>query len=185
MRGRLIQTLAATVVAVLLGATLSCAKDPRYSPRTVSPLPSPHRHSSPSTTVGTSDEEQVRSIYLEFAVKNWAAERLPPEDRRVYLARWMTEPALSRFVVGMERLRRQGRLDVGTSVPHVFAVSIRRSTALVDDCSDNSNLRTIDKAGRVVDRGKRNTWYITTLKRTAAGWRVSDTRRKEQSCVGK
>lgn len=132
-----------------------------------------------------SDEEQVRAIYHEFAVKNWAAERLPADQRRAYLAAWMTEPALSRFVAGMSRLRKQGRLDVGTSVPHVFSVSTWKNTALVNDCADNSNLRTIDRAGKVVDRGRRSTWYLTTLKRTKDGWRVSDTRRKEQSCAGK
>lgn len=186
MRWSLRQTAAFGAIVILLTASSACAKDPRYSPTTLSPAPSRNNSSgvsSPTSTSAMSDRSQIRSLYNEFAVKSWSAETLPKERRRAYLAKWMIDPALSRFVNGMERLRRRGQRDVGIISPHVFAISIHGNSAQVQDCSDDSGLRTVNSAGKTIDRGKRNTWYVTSLRRTANGWRVYDARRKEQSCV--
>lgn len=170
---------------VLLAATSACRNDPHLSPTTVSPLPSAVS-ASPTTsgTYGLSDADQVRAIYKEFAVENWAAERLPQSKRRSYLARWMIDPALARYVEGMALLRKRGRIDKGRPVSHLMGVRVSRNTAVLNDCSDQSKVTTVTSKGKVVDRGARHTWLVVTMKRTATGWRVSDTNIRDKSCAG-
>lgn len=173
------------VAAVVLAATTACGNDRHSSPTTVSPLP-PAVSASPTSsgTYGLSDGDQVRVIYREFTIENWAAEKLPPAKRRAYLARWMIDPALSRYVEGMAQLRDEGRIDKGKPVSHLMGIRINQNTAVLNDCSDQSTVTTVTSKGKIVDRGDRYTWLIITMKRTSSGWRVSDTNVRDTSCAG-
>lgn len=184
MRGRHKQTAAIVAIAVLLAATTGCGEDSGYHPTTVSPVPSgAGDSSSPSGTDGMSDEDQIRTLYNEFAVENWTAEKLPASQRRSYLERWMIDPALSRYLDGMAQLRKRGRIDKGKPVPHVKRIKINGKTAILVDCSDQSGIETVTSSGKVVDRGERYTALTVTMRRTASGWRVSDTDIGDKRCA--
>lgn len=132
-----------------------------------------------------SDREQIRAIYSEFQRKSLAASRLSKSRRRQYLGRWLIEPALTEWVSGMEQLRKTGEYDTGAGKPHIFAIIIGGSKAELDDCTDETSIRTIDRSGKVVSRGKRHTWNVTRFRRTTAGWRIYQQGYKDESCVGK
>lgn len=190
MRGILRHTAAATCIAAVLGASAACTEDPRNSPATLSPLrstkpASPSATATATSTIGTSDREQIRAIYSEFELKSLAASRLSKSPRRRYLGRWLIEPGLSQWVNGMEQLRKAGQYDTGAGKPHIFAIIIRGDKAELDDCTDESSIRTVDGSGRVISKGQRHKWNVTGLKRTAHGWRIYQQSYKDESCVGK
>lgn len=187
MRGSLRQTAVTIGIIASLGAMSACAKDGRYSPTTLSPVPSASKSSpTPTTpdTAGLSDREQVRTIYLDFAVNFPRAERMEPSKRRRFLSQWMAEPLLSEFLKGMDKQIRAGNHAHGRRYPDIFSIRIAGRDARVDDCVDESKVYIrSDKNGKVVRRGKPNLWQVADLSKTSHGWRIVGIDAKEKPCV--
>lgn len=185
MRGLPAQTLAVASIFVLAACITACREDPRYSPTTVSPLATASGlPSSPDSTgtTGMSDRGQIRAVYLAYATRYQDGERMPLTRRRKFLAQWMSEPALSDYVNGMERQAASGERSHGRDQPHIMSIVVKGPKGTVDDCLDETNVSIVNKAGKVIRRGKKNIWTVTNLKRTPAGWRVTQVDTRDKSC---
>lgn len=186
MRGGFGQTLAVGSIITLLASVPACTDDPRRSPTTVPPLPtvsnSPHS-SDPSDTTGMSDKGQIRAIYLAYATRYQEGERMPLTKRREFLAQWMSEPALTDYVNGMEEQTASGQRSHGRDRPHIMSIEIKGVEATVNDCLDETKVSITNKAGKVVRRGKKNIWTVTVLKHTSPGWRVTQVDTRDKPCT--
>lgn len=129
-----------------------------------------------------SDKEQVRTIYLAYATHYQEGERMPLSERRKFLAQWMSEPALSEYVNGMERQVASGERSHGRDRPHVMSIVVAGAKATVDDCLDETKVSITNRTGKVVRQGKKNIWTVTDLKRTSTGWRVTEVDTRDKRC---
>lgn len=173
------------MASVLLAvSTASCSDDAGRKPATLPPVTPSSISPTPATTEGLSDKEQVRAVYVAYVAGYPKGERMSPRERREYLAQWLIEPVLTRYVDGMERQAKEGQVSEGKRVVRIFSIKVAGKTAHVDDCADESGVSLKDaKTGDIVKKGKPNVWAVATLKKTSAGWRISNTDANEESCA--
>jgi hypothetical protein len=181
-------------LAVLVALVFSACSndDPKYRPGTLPPLsPSDSTSGAPSPapsasgTQGMSDRQQVRTMYLDFIGHYPAVQKQPEGRRQQFLSTWMVDPALSAMKHSIDRqLANHERVD-GLAVPHIMSIRVTGTSAVVNDCADQSRVRTVDtRTGRTIDDSTSpTTWLVTWMKKTAAGWRVSRLGYRDKSCV--
>lgn len=180
MRG-ILRTWSVAATAVALATTLSACGEEDKPVTLPSLTPSP----TPTTTTGLTDEEQIRTIYTEYAVSWMDAQDLPEAKREEFLAQWTADPHRATILQGLTDQEKHHQHLAGKPVTHIFSVRITRSMAIVDDCSDGRKVvRKDTKTGKVVERFDRY-WYVAGFKRTKHGWRMYKNDLKDESCAGR
>lgn len=176
----------------LLGLLAACTSVPEDKPGTLPPL-SPNATTatsrSPSASDADLDVKTARGFYtsyLRFLSHEWTVQSMPAAARKNELNRWMVDPQLSRSLTATEAARRRNYRTVGPYLPHILSLTVRGSQATINDCIDNSKVRTEDsRTGRVIagSVGHGHFWAVTILAMTTSGWRVRDTYKKAKRCA--
>lgn len=193
MRGSYLRSCV-LVTAIALLAVAGCGPGEREKPATLPPVtpgdsssgetsiqsPSP----SATTTHGLSDEEQVRAIYVAFLARYREGQDMQKVERKRHLSQWMTDPALSSTVEGIEEQRKAHKRSYGEFTPHIMSTKLSGDTATVNDCVDQSDFVLKNTRTGKIEGGESpdRFWSVATLEKTPSGWRVSFTKVKDESC---
>ncbi|MQA81809.1 MAG: hypothetical protein GEV10_25610 [Streptosporangiales bacterium] len=179
-----------SMVMVLLVATVaSCMGDPREQPATLPPVTAVTRTPSTATPTVADDaaaENAVRAVYLDFLANRNRTTRIPPDRVHREVARWLTDPELSKSLDSLAAARKQHLRNSGLIKPDIMSITVDGATARLEDCMDKSATYLVDsRTGRRIagSAGSADVWAVSDFKKTAEGWRISSTSSKYKSCV--
>jgi len=140
---RLRRVLAAVL---LVGLSAGCNTADGVNTETPTPGTTTTAVSSPTPTT---DEQRVLAQYAAFWKILTPTSEAPESQRREMLARYATDPELTRALGGMRGADRLGEVLYGEVVPRPTVTKIEGDSASIRDCQNASN------AGRR-DRHRRN-----------------------------
>lgn len=185
--------LAIVLTASVGFALISCTRDdpkPGSLPPDTTPLTEPPSDRSVTPDAGSSNGDgSVRDLlsreYPEFVNSYYLAQYKSVGEQRGFLARWETDPLLSKDLTGLEQAREQHIRYVGTPMTHIIKITVVGNKAIVHDCLDTSSVHRQDsRTGRTIagSTGAPASRVITKYKETNDGWRAYESSGSQKTC---